>query len=46
MNLKLFQNWRLWLVGVSAITVLLAVLSLYLQPNFLVTLADQVWGCF
>jgi hypothetical protein len=26
--------------------VLLAVLSLYMQPQFLRTLADQVWGCF
>ncbi len=25
--------------------VLLAVLSLYMQPQFLRTLADQVWGC-
>ena len=26
--------------------VLLAVLSLYMQPQFLLTLADQLWGCF
>ena len=26
--------------------VLLAVLSLYMHPQFLRTLADQVWGCF
>ena len=26
--------------------VLLAVLSLYMQPEFLRTLADQLWGCF
>jgi hypothetical protein len=26
--------------------VLLAVLSLYMQPQFLRTLADQLWGCF
>ncbi len=26
--------------------VLLAVLSLYMEPQFLRTLADQVWGCF
>jgi hypothetical protein len=25
---------------------LLAVLSLYMQPQFLLTLADQLWGCF
>lgn len=46
MKLKPLQNWRLWLIGISALVVLLAVLSLYLQPHFLVTLADQVWGCF
>jgi len=32
-------------LGVMA-TVLLGVLSLYLQPTFLVTLASQVWACF
>jgi hypothetical protein len=26
--------------------VLVGVLSLYLQPTFLVTLATQVWACF
>jgi hypothetical protein len=31
--------------GVTA-TVLAGVLSLYLQPTFLVTLATQVWACF
>ena len=31
--------------GVGAI-VLVGVLSLYLQPAFLVTLATQVWACF
>lgn len=31
--------------GVGAL-VLVGVLSLYLQPAFLVTLATQVWACF
>ncbi len=31
---------------VSALAVLLAVFSLYLQPDFLVTLANQAWACF
>jgi hypothetical protein len=31
--------------GVAA-TVLIGVLSLYLEPTFLVTLASQVWACF
>jgi hypothetical protein len=32
-------------LGVVAI-VLVGVLSLYLHPTFLVTLATQVWACF
>jgi hypothetical protein len=34
------------LVGLVCAAVLLAVLSMYLQPAFLLTLANQVWGCF
>jgi hypothetical protein len=34
------------LLGLVCVGVLLAVLSMYLQPSFLLTLADQVWGCF
>ncbi len=30
----------------TALLVLLAVFSAYLQPDFLVTLANQVWACF
>jgi hypothetical protein len=33
-------------VAVVCALVLLAVLSLYMEPQFLRTLADQVWGCF
>jgi hypothetical protein len=33
-------------VAVVCGVVLLAVLSLYMQPQFLRTLADQLWGCF
>jgi len=29
-----------------AITALLAVFTLYTRPDFLLTLADQVWACF
>ena len=36
---------RFWLWG-SALLVLLAVFSLYLRPDFLLTLADQLWSCF
>jgi hypothetical protein len=46
MNL-LSQPWiRQALIGVVCIAVLLAVMSMYLQPEFLLTLANQVWGCF
>ncbi len=36
---------RVALYGV-ALLVLLAVFALYLQPDFMVTLAQQVWACF
>ena len=29
-----------------ALAVLLAVFALYTRPDFLVTLANQVWACF
>ena len=28
------------------VLVLLAVFSLYLQPDFLMTLGNQIWACF
>lgn len=34
------------LVVLVCLAVLLGVLSMYLQPEFLLTLANQVWGCF
>lgn len=37
---------RKTLIGLACLAVLLAVLSMYLRPEFLLTLADQVWGCF
>jgi hypothetical protein len=33
-------------IGLMCVAILLAVLSMYLRPEFLLTLADQVWGCF
>ncbi len=36
-----------WLIGVSvAALALLGTLRLYQQPDFLLTLADQLWSCF
>ena len=37
---------RKLLAYIAAVTVLLAVFALYTRPQFLVTLADQVWACF
>jgi hypothetical protein len=30
----------------AAVLALLAVFALYTQPDFMVTLADQLWACF
>jgi hypothetical protein len=30
----------------AAVAVLLAVFALYSRPEFLITLADQLWACF
>jgi hypothetical protein len=38
--------WRQALIGLVCVLVLLGVLSLYLQPDFLLTLSNQIWGCF
>jgi hypothetical protein len=36
-----------WLIGVSvAALALLGTLRLYQRPDFLLTLADQLWSCF
>ena len=32
--------------GVLAVVALLAVFGLYVRPDFMLTLANQVWGCF
>jgi hypothetical protein len=46
MNLFSHPLLRQTLIGLLCFGVLLAVLSMYLQPEFLLTLANQVWGCF
>ncbi|MEI7763212.1 MAG: hypothetical protein WCI85_08270 [Comamonadaceae bacterium] len=40
------KNGKEILLFVTAAGLLLAVFSLYVRPDFLVTLANQVWGCF
>lgn len=41
--LPLWQRLLLWTV---VLTVLLAVFALYTRPDFMLTLADQIWACF
>ena len=43
MQLKLWQRSLSW---AAVLAVLLAVFALYLQPQIMLTLADQVWACF
>lgn len=38
--------WTSIAASIFALTVLLAVFGLYLQPEFMMTLANQVWACF
>ncbi len=40
------RRWTSALMYGAALLVLLAVFSAYLQPDFLVTLANQMWACF
>jgi hypothetical protein len=43
-------RWRhtlsraLWSTGLAAVLAL--VMSLYVQPDFMVTMAQQIWACF
>ena len=41
--LRPWQRAAVWAVVLSA---LLGVFALYLQPTFMVALADYVWACF
>lgn len=38
--------WLRAMVGLSVALVLLATLTLYQRPDFLIQLADQAWSCF
>ena len=39
-------TWRRLLAWLLALGLLLGVFALYLQPDFMVQLAQQVWACF
>ena len=40
------QRHQKLLIWSSAVIVLLAVFAMYTRPEFLVTLANQLWACF
>ncbi len=40
------RRLRTWLAALAAAAALLAVFAWYLQPGFMLTLADQLWACF
>lgn len=40
------SGWRRVLAWGAALLVLLGVFLLYTRPDFLLTLADQLWACF
>jgi len=40
------MRYRHWITAAALLAVLLAVFALYLQPEFMLSLADQVWACF
>ncbi|GAB1387282.1 hypothetical protein MASR1M59_24300 [Melaminivora sp.] len=39
-------RWQRLLLGLGSLALLLAVFAWYLQPDFMLTLADQLWACF
>jgi hypothetical protein len=40
------NSLRKYWVHAAAVVALLGVFSFYTRPEFLVTLADQLWACF
>ena len=38
--------YKRWLIYAAALLVLLGVFAMYVQPDFMRTLADQIWACF
>ena len=40
------KSLRHGLAWAAVLVLLLAVFALYTRPDFLVTLADQIWACF
>ncbi|MEY4268504.1 MAG: hypothetical protein RIS90_3039 [Pseudomonadota bacterium] len=40
------KRWPHWVGAGLALALLLAVFSLYTRPEFLLTMANQLWSCF
>jgi hypothetical protein len=40
------KPWQRISIQAAVLAVLMAVFALYLQPEFMVSLADAVWACF
>jgi len=40
------KTWTKWLAYGTAVLLLLAVFSFYTRPDFLLTLANEIWACF
>jgi hypothetical protein len=41
--MKYARNLLVWTAALAAVA---AAFALYLRPEFMVTLADQIWACF
>jgi hypothetical protein len=44
--MKRLRGWHKALAWAAAGLVLLAVFALYTRPDFLLTLANELWACF
>jgi hypothetical protein len=40
------KRWPIWAGQLLALAALLLVFSLYTRPDFLLTMANQLWSCF
>jgi len=39
-------RYRQWLMAAIALIALAVVFAMYLQPDFMRSMADQIWACF
>jgi hypothetical protein len=40
------KRWSVWAGPILALAVLMLVFWLYTRPDFLLTVANQLWSCF